>query len=264
MRVTTCSKRLILESCGLEDLVYQVDPYVGCGHYCSYCYALNHAETDWREEVRVHEDLSGRLFHELLTIPPQTIYMGYNSDPYQPVEAEQRQTRKALELFVETGHSASFLTKSDLFARDFDLLTRMEDARVSISVAFNDDATRRLFEHDTTPTEMRMDALKQAQDAGLQTSALLCPIIPYVTDAMELLDSLAPVTDTIWVYGLTIRDRNGLNWKNVEAILAGHYPANRKRIEEVVFDREHAYWRDLRTRLEKAQLTMKPELKIHI
>lgn len=264
MRVTTCSKRPILEPCGLEDLNYQVDPYVGCGHYCHYCYALARAETDWREEVRIHEDIAGQLRRELASIDPQIIYMGYNTDPYQPVEAECKQTRKVLELFAETGHSVSFLTKSDLFVRDLDLLTQMMEARASISAAFTVDEVRAAFEHDTTPTKKRMAALRTAKEAGLKTSALLCPVIPHITDAMSLMEQLAPITDTIWVYGLNIADRNGRNWKNMRTILAEHFPNRKERVEEVVFDREHPYWRELRDRLENLRHEGMPELRIHI
>jgi len=54
MKVSTCSSRPILTSCGLKDLDYQVDTYVGCEHYCYYCYALDQVETDWTKEVLIH------------------------------------------------------------------------------------------------------------------------------------------------------------------------------------------------------------------
>jgi len=59
-------------------------------------------------------------------IAPKTIYMGWQTDPYQPCEAEYRQTRQVLELLLEKGFSASILTKSDLVLRDSDILQEME------------------------------------------------------------------------------------------------------------------------------------------
>jgi DNA repair photolyase len=47
MKVSVCTNREILSPCGLKELDYQVDTYVGCEHYCYYCYALAQAETDW-------------------------------------------------------------------------------------------------------------------------------------------------------------------------------------------------------------------------
>ena len=84
MKVSTCSYRPIIEPCSLKNLDYQVDSYVGCEHNCYYCYALDQAETDWTKEVLIHKDITGQLSEELEKISPQTIYMGYKTDPYQP------------------------------------------------------------------------------------------------------------------------------------------------------------------------------------
>jgi DNA repair photolyase len=135
MKVSVCKNRQILSPCGLKDLDYQVDTYVGCEHYC---YALPQAETDWSEEIFIYKDIVDQLSQELDKIPSQTIYMGYHTDPYQPSETRYRQTRKVLELFLKRGFSASILTKSDLVVRDIDILKEMNDAAVSVSVAFND------------------------------------------------------------------------------------------------------------------------------
>ena len=89
MKVSTCSYRPILVPCGLEKFDYQVDPYVGCGHNCHYCYVLNQAETDWTKEIYVYNDIIGQLSGELEKISPQKIYMGYHTDPYQQIETEK-------------------------------------------------------------------------------------------------------------------------------------------------------------------------------
>jgi DNA repair photolyase len=73
----------------------------------------------------------------------------------------------------------------------------MNTASVSVSVAFNDNQIRRLFEANTMDTEKRIEALRQIKKAGVRTGALLCPVIPYITDAIQLIDMLAPCTDVI-------------------------------------------------------------------
>jgi DNA repair photolyase len=264
VQITTCSRRPVLEPCGLKNLNYQIDPYVGCEHYCLYCYALKNAETDWTKEIRIHEDITSRLRTELSLAPPQTIYMGYNTDPYQPCEVELLQTRSILELLLEMGFSASFLTKSNVFERDMDILLQMDDARISISTAFNDDGVRSLFEANTTSTEARIAALAKMHKAGLKTSALICPIIPYITNAMELIDNLEPITDTIWIYGLNIQDRDGLNWKNVQGVLESEFADKQEEIEDAVFDKEHPYWANLRHKLEQRKNSWNVNLKIHV
>ena len=58
-RTSVASDRPLLVPCGLEGFDYQIDPYIGCGHYCRYCYVLNQAETDWAEEILVYADIDG-------------------------------------------------------------------------------------------------------------------------------------------------------------------------------------------------------------
>ncbi len=264
MKVELSVDRPVLTPCTLESIDYQIDPYIGCAHYCYYCYALEDAETNWREEVLYHRDIGGRLKRELSEIPPQTIYMGWETDPYQPCEADCLQTRKALEVFRDKGFSASILTKSDLVLRDLDILQEMEDAAVSVSVAFNDNNTRKLFEANTIDTEARISALERLKRAGIKTSALICPVIPHITNVSRLLEMLAPVAERIWIYGLSISNRSDRNWKNVDGILESHFLALKKRIETAVFSRNDAYWVNLRRELSKIQRDRSLDLRIHV
>jgi len=264
MKVSTCSYRPILVPCSLENFDYQVDPYVGCEHNCLYCYVLNQAETDWTKEICVYSDITGQLSGELEKISPQKIYMGYYTDPYQPREADLNQTRKVLKLFLEKEFSASILTKSDLVVRDIELLKGMDHASVSVSVAFNDNHIRQQFESKTIDTEARIRALQKLRQAGIQTSALICPVIPYITDVTPLIDMLEPHTDAIWIYGLSINERSDRNWQNVQDILNTHFPNLKEQIETVLFTQEHSFWAELRQQLTELQKGRKLDLRIHL
>lgn len=264
VKVSVCTKRQILLPCELKDIGYQVDTYVGCEHYCFYCYVLPQAETDWSKEILIHKDIVHQLNQELDKIPPQTIYMGYHTDPYQPCETTCHQTRKVLELFLKRGFSASILTKSDLVVRDIDILKEMNEAAVSVSVAFNNNQTRRLFEANTMDTENRIAALYKLKEAGVRTGALLCPVIPYITDAAQLINMLEPYADVIWIYGLSVNDPSGRNWLNMQKILNGQFPDLIGQIEPVIFSKDHSYWAELRESLEVLKKDQKLNLNIHV
>jgi len=264
MNVKTCHNRSILNPCTLQGRNYQVDPYIGCEHYCYYCYALNQAETDWRKEIFIHENIADKLESELAGIEPQTIYMGWHTDPYQPCEIQYRQTRQVLELLAKNGFSASILTKSDLVLRDMDLLQNMETASISFSLAFNDNRTRRFFEANTMDIEQRIQALHQLKNAGVRTGALLCPVIPYITDAGELIELLAPCTDVIWIYGLSIDNRSNPSWLNLKRIFNRHYKNKKDQIESAVFSRDHDYWVQLRKNLKSLKSEQGLNLNIHL
>ena len=262
--VTEGTRRPILVPCRLPNFNHQIDPYIGCGHLCRYCYVLAQAETDWSREIRIHGDIDGQLNEETQTISPQTIYMGYHTDPYQPCEEEYRQTRKVLTLLKQKGFSASILTKSDLVCRDIDLLQGMKDAAVSVSVAFNDNLTRRRFEDNTRDTEKRIDALRMLQEAGIRTGALVCPVIPHITDAHRLIDWLEPYADVIWVYGLSINDPGDMSWRNVQSVVDAHYPDRKDQIEAAIFSKDHRYWKELNKSLERLKQARQLDLNIHL
>jgi DNA repair photolyase len=136
----------------------------------------------------------------------------------------------------------------------------MNAASLSFSVAFNDNRTRRLFEANTVDTEKRIEALHQLKTAGVRTGALLCPVIPYITDAIQLINMLAPCTDVIWIYGLSIIDRSDQNWLNMQKILNREFPDLLERIERAIFSEEHTYWAQLRDEL----VTLKNEQQLNL
>lgn len=253
MIFSTCTYRSILEPCGLKNINYQIDPYIGCEHNCHYCYALKKAETDWKYEILVHRNITEQLEKELKDIQSQNIYLGYHTDPYQPCEEELIQTRKVIDLLLEKDFSASILTKSDLVLRDKYLLRDMKNASVSISVTFTNNRNRKLFEHNTIDTEKRINALKELKQLGIKTNALICPVIPYITNVKELIHMLQPYTDTIWIYGLSILNKSDLDWLNVESILGEYYNGSKQKIENAIFSKDHEYWNILKEDLLKIQ-----------
>lgn len=103
MKAVEVNRTTLLELCSLDLFDYQLDPYAGCAHHCVYCYTRNGAPLDWDAEVGVMPDLEERLTAELADIPKQTIYMGMNTDPCQPVEKDPSQTRLVLEALGRAG-----------------------------------------------------------------------------------------------------------------------------------------------------------------
>jgi len=197
MKVNRCSRRKILNPCSLEMHNYQIDTYIGCEHFCHYCYGLNDAETDWQKEILIHEDIIEQLDQEMNSLEQQSIYIGMNSDPYQPFEKIFKQTRKVLELFVKRGFSVCILTKSELVTRDIDLITKLPDSSVGFSVAFHDEQTRQLFEKQAPSNKERIDALKKLKNSGIETYTLICPVMPFITDIESVIELVAPYSDKI-------------------------------------------------------------------
>lgn len=264
MNVRPVTRGPIIQPCSLEGHAYQIDPCIGCEHLCAYCYALNRAETDWMQEILTYEDLAGQLGQELAGIQPQSIYMGWNTDPYQPSEKVQRQTRLVLELLASKGHSACILTKSGLVARDVDLLVTIPSSSAGVSLAFQDEQVRQLFEANAPPNEQRIGALEVLKEAGIRTYALICPVMPFLTGVRRLVGMVAAWVDTIWVYALSMETEEGRNWQNVQGILDRHLPEMAEPYRQIAISADHPYWLKLRHDLEEVQARSGLDLRVKL
>jgi DNA repair photolyase len=262
--VRRVSRQPIIQPCSLEGHAYQIDPYIGCEHLCRYCYALNQAETDWTQEILTYQGIVAQLGRELAGLGPQSIYMGWSTDPYQPAERVQRQTRRVLEVLASRGHSVCILTKSGLVARDVDLLPMMPGSSAGVSLAFQDEQVRQLFEAKAPPNEQRIDALKALKMAGVRTYALICPVMPFITDVGCLVEMAAAWADTIWVYALSMEAEEDPNWRNVQGILDRHFPQMGEPYRQIAFSADHPYWLKLRHALEEFQARSGLDLRVKL
>jgi DNA repair photolyase len=116
---------------------------------------------------------------------PQTIALGANTDPYQPIERERRITREILEVLAETKHPVGIVTKSALVARDIDILAPMAAdglAKVAISITTLDRHVARAMEPRAATPPRRLDAIRQLAAAGIPVTVMVAPIIPGLND----------------------------------------------------------------------------------
>jgi DNA repair photolyase len=123
------------------------------------------------------------------------IALGTATDPYQPAERRFRRTRAILEVFAgEKGRHLSITTKSDLVARDIDLLreiARRNVLSVNITVTTINRRLARLMEPRAPRPDLRLAAVHALADAGIAAGVFPNPILPMITDSEESLDALA-------------------------------------------------------------------------
>ena len=252
----------VLLPCSVPEYENQLDPYIGCGHQCLYCYALCKRNGGWMSEVRSYKNLAGRLADQVSQLDPQPIYLGWYCDPYQPIEAQECQTRESLQVLLDAGFSACILTKSDLVMRDIDLISPMAGASVGISLGFSDDSLRSLLELGTPANSRRIAALKTLKEAGIVTYALICPIMPFLTDIPMLLESLDGYVDTVWLYPISIQQEADRNWQNIWGIISERYPDHATDFRNAAFHSDHEYWQKQRTLVE--ELDRKSDVELFV
>jgi DNA repair photolyase len=171
-----------------------VNPYRGCEHGCTYCYArpthcyLGHsAGLDFETKLYAKPNAAELLEAELAksSYKPATIALGTNTDPYQPIERQLGITRQILEVLEAACHPVAIVTKSALVLRDQDILSRMADnglAKVALSVTTLDRRLARAMEPRASTPSKRLQALAVLSAAGIPTAVMVAPVIPALND----------------------------------------------------------------------------------
>jgi DNA repair photolyase len=172
-----------------------INPYRGCEHGCTYCYArpthcyLGHsAGLDFETKLYAKTNAAELLEKELASkaYSPKVIALGTNTDPYQPIERERLITRQILEVLERTGHPVGIVTKSALVVRDIDILSRMAArglAKVALSVTTLDRKIARAMEPRAATPPKRLEAVRALAEAGVPVAVMVAPIVPGLTDS---------------------------------------------------------------------------------
>jgi len=173
---------------------YSINPYRGCSHGCSYCYARPtheylgfNAGLDFETKVMVKEDAPD-LFRAFLAREGwrgHPIAMSGVTDCYQPAERDYRLTRRCLEVAAEARQPMAIITKNALILRDLELLREMARGRlihVHLSVTTLDGGLARSMEPRTSTPAARLRAVGALAEAGVPVRVLVAPVIPGLTD----------------------------------------------------------------------------------
>lgn len=171
---------------------YVINPYVGCRHGCSYCYArfmkrfTGHKEP-WGEFVDVKINAPELLRLEIVRKKRGTVWVSGVCDPYQPLEAKYKLTRSCLEILAQNNWPVVIQTRSPLVLRDIDILKEARDFEVGFTVTTADDGIRSLFEPHAPPINERIRALEELHREGVKTYAMIAPMLPGAEGLPKLL-----------------------------------------------------------------------------
>lgn len=171
---------------------YVVNPYIGCQHGCTYCYArfmkrfTGHKEP-WGEFVDVKINAPDLLKREIDKKPLGRVWVSGVCDPYQSLERRYQLTRKCLEILVRHGWPITIQTKSALVLRDVNLFKRAHNLEVGLTITTGDEGVKQLFEPNVPSVKERIKALEELHIAGIRTYAMIAPILPRAEGLVEWL-----------------------------------------------------------------------------
>ena len=175
-----CAKTILSKS---KVLDYTINPYIGCEHGCTYCYArfmkrFTRHEERWGEFVDVKVNAPSLLQSEIKRKRAGRVWISGICDPYQPLEKKYELTRGCLEILSRHGWPVTIQTKSPLLLRDTELFEGFIDVEVTVTIATADENIRQIFEPKAPSIRERIEALEKLHSKGIKTSAMIAPMLP--------------------------------------------------------------------------------------
>lgn len=181
------------------------DTYAGCSFACSYCFANEKSDKSIvaptnRAINSLKLFIQGKRTSETRfcdwNIP---VHFGATSDPFQPIEKQQRKTLECLELFAHTKYPFIISTKGTLIAEEpyISLISECECV-VQISAACKEYDT---LESGAPSFEERIKAIEKLRGKAKRINVRIQPYFPmYFQQIKENLKVFADAG----VYGITI------------------------------------------------------------
>ncbi|WP_026748309.1 radical SAM protein [Leptotrichia trevisanii] len=243
----TVSKNIITKS-KLPATDYVINNYVGCNHGCIYCYAefmkrfTNHTEK-WGEFLDVKKFNEEKFVKYLKKInSDKKILMSSVTDPYNPYEIKYKSTRNILKLFIQANNEhihLEILTKSLLIFRDIDLLKKIKNITVGISLNTLNDNLRRQIEPCAGSIKSRIEILKKLKGENIPVYLFISPIFPMLTQLEEIIATCKDTVDFIYFENLNLRGRYK---KIILDFISKNFPEYNQLYQDIYTKNKKEYW----------------------
>jgi DNA repair photolyase len=197
--------RSILNRCDSRrnlPFTWTINPYRGCEFACKYCYARYTHEfmeirdpAEFEHKIFVKDEAAWLLRRDLKKVRRgEEIAIGTATDPYQPAERRHGVTRSILEeLSRHAGLEIGIVTKSNLVLRDIDVLQRIAEQNtvgVHVTVTTVNAEVARITEPRAPRPDLRLDAVRRLNEAGIVSGVICAPVLPGITDKPRELEAL--------------------------------------------------------------------------
>jgi len=210
----------------LPGIDHALNPYGGCSHGCLYCYAPELTHSDWMKwnVVKVKTNIAERMGKEMRNIHG-VVGVGTVTDPYQPAELRFELTRSCMKILKDKCIRVHVHTKSDIILRDLDILTGMQ-GDFAVTITSLDPKVSRTIEPGAPVPEKRLNTLRELTEAGLDTYALVGPVLETLDGKEKEFASAVAATGTKRMYLDRLNERpllaermNGIGIKGSRTVL---------------------------------------------
>lgn len=178
---------------------WDLNIYRGCEHGCKYCYAIYSHKyldgDDYFNDIYVKTDIAAALEKQLRSTmwKREIINIGGVTDSYQQAERKYKLMPDILKLLIKYKTPCIISTKSDLILRDYNLideLSKITYVNVAATITCTDESIREKIEPNGAPSHARYKMLKEFAKTNCSTGLHYMPIIPFITDSRENVDSI--------------------------------------------------------------------------
>ncbi len=229
---------------------YSINPYYGCGFNCIYCYIRGSKYgTNMSQTLALKSNARELLEKQLARRAKKGEYgiiaLGSSTEAYLPVKEGLELTRDLLTIMLRYWFPVEIGTKSTLVLRDLDILKKIDekailpvDLRAKLqkgviilfSISTLDEELARIVEPGAPRPQERLETMKECKDNGFLTGVNFIPVLPYLSDSEEELDTMIITAkeygaDFVFVGGLTLFGDGPSDCKTLYYnFLEKHYP----------------------------------------
>jgi len=231
----------------LPDADYVINPYVGCPHKCIYCYAefmkrfTQHTSDEWGTFIDIKK--CDKTIDYASYPDESTILIGSVTDAYNPYEKQYEITRNILSKMDSCNAQIEILTKSDLVLRDIDLIKKIKNIKVGLSLNTTNDVFRKQTEPFASSISRRIEALKTLKSEGISTYLFMSPIFPELTNFKEIIEDTKKYFDYVCFENLNLR---GAYLPKVIDFIRNNYPEHFNLFDEIYRSKNISYWERLK------------------
>ena len=242
MKISLIKTQRILSPTQISIADFTINPYRGCPYGCIYCYAqenkaIKKKNLAWGSFVDIKVNAVDLLKKELKNKKIKRVLLGSTVECYPPQENEFCLTQRIIELLNQNDIAVTILTKSCLLERDLDLISKNKMNKVYLTINFDNEDTKNLFEPKTSRLIDRWNLLELMQKKQIPRRLYIAPYIPGIQNIPALINKANNLEE------ITVEIYNPLmgNWNALKKILETNYPADTFRKIDKIFSDENNY-----------------------
>jgi DNA repair photolyase len=269
MKISEIKAQRILSPTQISIAPYAINPYRGCPFACVYCYtqenkAIKKKKMTWGSFIDIKINALELLKEEIKNKEIKRVLLGSTVECYPPQEEKSLITQNIIKILNENNIPVTILTKSCLIQRDLDILTKHKSNKIFLTINFDSENIKNLFEPNSPAIADRLNVLKEIYLAKIKNRVHIAPVIPHIQNIETICLAVGKYSQEI---SIELYNFKMGNWDKIKMIIKNNF--NNKildKIEKVFLKKENyvAYIRKLEDKTRKIQWKLNKNITLLI